>query len=124
MRAKPRSTHQIIEEQMQRWQITRSEKKEEREVVSVVTLSREPGSGGRIIAERLAKNLQYDLFDQQILHTMAESAKISAKILESLDERGLSMLDDWTIIHCSRASSMAGSVSSSFDESDRNHRKT
>ena len=95
MRAKARSTHQIIEEQMQRWQIMRSEEKIGREVVSVITLSREPGSGGRIIAERLAKNLQYDLFDLQILHTMAESANVSAKILESLDERGLSMLEDW-----------------------------
>ena len=95
MRVKTRSTHQIIEEQIQRWQIMQSEEKIQREIVSVITLSREPGSGGRIIAERLAKNLQYDLFDLQILHTMAESANISARILESLDERGLSMLEDW-----------------------------
>ena len=36
MRAKARSTHQIIEEQMQRWQIMRSEEKIGREVVSVI----------------------------------------------------------------------------------------
>ena len=95
MRSKARSTHQIIEEQIQRWQIMRPEDTIRREVVSVITLYREPGSGGRIIAERLAKYLQYDLFDLQILHTMAESAKISARILESLDERGLSVLEDW-----------------------------
>ena len=57
--AKVRSTLEIIEEQMQRWQFLRSEKKKEKEAVSVITLSREPGSGGRIIAERLANTLQF-----------------------------------------------------------------
>lgn len=101
MRAKVRSTHQIIEEQVQRWQILRSEAKKEKETVSVITLSRDPGSGGRIIAESLSEILHYDLFDQQVLHTMADNANISTRILESLDERGLSMLEDWisAIVH-------------------------
>jgi cytidylate kinase len=95
MKTKVRSIHQIVEEQVQRWQILKAEKKIEKETVTVITLSREPGSGGRIIARVLAKNLKYDLFDQEILHAMAENAKVSTRILQSLDERGLSMLDDW-----------------------------
>lgn len=101
MKNKVRSTLEIIEEQMQRWQFLRSEKKKEKEAVSVITLSREPGSGGLIIAERLADTLQFGFFDQEILLAMADNANISARILESLDERGLSMLDDWisSIVH-------------------------
>lgn len=95
MKTKVRSTNQIIEEQMQRWRLMLPEEKIGKKAVSVITLSREPGSGGRIIAQRIAHNLQYDLFDLQILHIMAENANVSARILESLDERGLSMLEDW-----------------------------
>jgi hypothetical protein len=36
----------IIEEQVQRWQIMQKERKEEKEGVSIITVSREPGSGG------------------------------------------------------------------------------
>ncbi len=35
----------IIEEQVQRWQIMQKEGKEEKEGVSIVTVSREPGKG-------------------------------------------------------------------------------
>ena len=52
-----KSIPKIIEEQMNRWQITRKKEVPEKEGVSIVTLSREPGSGGRIIAGRLAEKL-------------------------------------------------------------------
>ncbi len=101
MKAKTRSTHQIIEEQMIRWQIFQPESKKSSDLLSVITISREPGSGGRRIAEHLAKDLQYDLFDQQILHTMAKHAKINARVLETLDEKGLTLLEDWisSLVH-------------------------
>ncbi len=95
MRTKARSTHQIIEEQMHRWQILQPEEKRASDHLSVITISREPGSGGRLIADRLSKELQYDLFDQQILHTMAQNAKVNARLLETIDEKGLTLLEDW-----------------------------
>jgi len=47
MKTKTRSVEQIIEEQVRRWQIMRKEEKKEDERISVVTFSREHGSGGR-----------------------------------------------------------------------------
>ena len=85
----------IIEEQVQRWQIMQKEGKEEKEGVSIVTLSREPGSGGRIVAGKLADKLGINVFHQEVINEIARSADVSEKLLETLDERGLSILEDW-----------------------------
>ena len=95
MKPKTRSIEQIIEEQVRRWQIMRTEEKKEEERISVVTFSRERGSGGDILAERLAEKLGYELFHQEVLHNMAESARVSVQFLETLDEKGVSVLDEW-----------------------------
>jgi len=90
-----KSIPRIIEEQVQRWQIMQKEGKEEKEGISVITVSREPGSGGRIVATRLADKLGIAIFHQEVINEMAKSADVSEKLVETLDERGLSILEDW-----------------------------
>jgi cytidylate kinase len=53
----------------------------------VITISREPGSGGSEIARRLSKALKLDLIGGQIIQHVADSAKMSRKVIQSLDER-------------------------------------
>ena len=55
MKTKIRSTEQIVEEQVRRWQIIPKEEKKEKKRISVITISREPGSGGNILAKRLSE---------------------------------------------------------------------
>ncbi|MEZ4578698.1 MAG: cytidylate kinase-like family protein, partial [Desulfobacterales bacterium] len=62
--------------------------------IDVVTISRESGSRGTALAEQLAQELGFDLFHREVIGEMAESAKISARIVETLDEKGLSVLED------------------------------
>jgi len=95
MKPKTRSIEQIVEEQVRRWQIIRTEEKKADERISVITISREPGSGGNILAERLSKQLEFDLFYQEFIHKMAESAHVSVRLLETLDEKGASVLEEW-----------------------------
>jgi len=95
MKQKSRSKEQIIEEQMQRWRLMKVEKPAEKSVFPIITVSREPGSGGNLIAEKIADKLELDLFHQQILQEMAKKSKVSAQILKTLDEKGLSILEDW-----------------------------
>jgi cytidylate kinase len=95
MKTKTRSIEQIIEEQVRRWQIMRTEDKKAEERISVVTFSRERGSGGDILAERLAEKLGYGLFHQEVLHNMAESARVSVQFVETLDEKSVSVLEEW-----------------------------
>ncbi len=90
-----KSIQRLIEEQVNRWQIMQKEQKEEKEGVSIITVSREPGSGGRIVAGRLAEKLGIDIFHQEVINEIAKRADVSEKLLESLDERGFSILEDW-----------------------------
>lgn len=59
----------------------------------VITISREPGSGGSEIARRLAKALDMDLIGAQIIQHVADSAKLSRKVIESLDEKEVTFRD-------------------------------
>jgi cytidylate kinase len=92
---------QIIEEQIHRWQISHQERKEEKPGISIITLSGEPGAGGRIVAARLAEKLGIEIFHKEVINEMAKSADVSEKLVETLDERGLSTLEDWisSLVH-------------------------
>ena len=95
------SIQRLIEEQVNRWQIMQKEQKEEKEGVSIITVSREPGSGGRIVAGKLAEKLGIDIFHQEVINEIAKRADVSEKLLETLDERGFSILEDWisSLVH-------------------------
>jgi cytidylate kinase len=89
-----RAIHQLIEEQVRRWEILKH--KEAKEAATpVITLSREPGSGGKVVAAAVADQLGLALFHQELINAMAENADTSTRVIRTLDERGVSMLDDW-----------------------------
>jgi cytidylate kinase len=95
MKTRKRSIEQIVEEQVQRWGMLHAEEMKEKERIPLITVSREPGSGGSIIAKRFAELLGLDLFHGEVIQEMAESARISARLMESLDEKGISFVADW-----------------------------
>ena len=90
-----KTIEKMIDEQVRKWEMTRTQKKDEEEEISIITISREPGSGGSLIAREIAERLGLDFFHQEILHEMAKSAKVSTMLLKTLDEKGLSVLQDW-----------------------------
>jgi cytidylate kinase len=96
-----KSLNRIIEEQVQRWDLLRKESTTEVRRRPVFTFSREPGSGGKIVAQGVADKLQLDMFHQEVIHEMAKSARISERLVHSLDERRLSVLEDYisSIVH-------------------------
>jgi cytidylate kinase len=89
-----KAIHHLIEEQVRRWEILRKEKSEAK-ILPVITLSREPGSGGKFVAKAVADRLGLELFHQEIINAMAENADATARIIRTLDERSLSMIEDW-----------------------------
>ncbi|WP_319522421.1 cytidylate kinase-like family protein [uncultured Desulfosarcina sp.] len=89
-----KAIHQLIEEQVRRWEILRKGKSEARPL-PVITLSREPGSGGKFVARAVAERLGLDVFHQKLINAMAENADTSTRVIRTLDERGVSMLEDW-----------------------------
>lgn len=89
-----KAIHRLIEEQVRRWEILRQEKPDIKPL-PVITLSREPGSGGKLVAKTVAERLGLDLFHQEIINAMAENADTTTRVIRTLDERGVSMIDDW-----------------------------
>ena len=89
-----RSLTAIIEDQAKRWELN-EKKKFKQTIRPVIAISRLPGSGGWFLAQRVAKDLRMDYWDRQIIDEVAKSAKVSKRLIKSLDEQDKSMLDDW-----------------------------
>ena len=95
MKTKIRSIGQIVEEQVQRWHVVQSEKTDEKEAIPVITISRELGSSGSIVADKLAEKLEFDIFNKKFIQDIAESTKISEIFFETIDEKGVSVWNEW-----------------------------
>ncbi|RLA94369.1 MAG: cytidylate kinase-like family protein [Deltaproteobacteria bacterium] len=91
---KTRSIQQIINDQINKWKLIRIEGKKEKPAIPVITISRQPGSNGHMVAKKIADELNLDLFDQEIIQAVAESAHMRASLVETLDEKGVSALED------------------------------
>ena len=89
-----RSIHKIIEEQIKRWELGNIQAVPLTQTTNVITISRESGSRGLQVAEKLADQIGFDLFHHEILEAMIETSKTSKALLETLDERGMNIVDD------------------------------
>ncbi len=89
-----RSLDKRIEEQVKRWQADQK-KKYKKPIRPVITISRLPGAMASELASKLSKDLDIDLFDQEIVEKIAESADKSQRVVESLDEQDRGILEEW-----------------------------
>jgi len=64
-----------------------------------ITVGREPGSGGAHIAMKVAKKLGFEFIDQQIIDELAESTKKRKEIIQMIDEKARTSIQD--LIHSS-----------------------
>lgn len=59
----------------------------------VITISRRMGSGARIVAQKLAAELGWSLWDKELIDAIAEDAAVSRRVVEAFDERTVSELE-------------------------------
>lgn len=52
-----------------------------------ITISSEPGSGGRIVAKKIAALLKLEVFDKELVDLIATRAKKRRQLIEALDEK-------------------------------------
>ena len=95
MISRRRSIEQLVDDQVRKWGFDHKPQTVQPQSITAVTVSRDPGSGGKLIAKGVAECLEFDLFHQEVIHEMAQSANVNRRIVESLDEKGLNMLEDW-----------------------------
>ncbi len=99
--------HQIVNRQINLWNAERAAFEKHRQEESsfeaehladlkpVVTISRERGSRGKQLAKLLSRELQYGLFDRQIIDYLSQQASLRRHVVESLDEQDRSYLELW-----------------------------
>lgn len=59
-----------------------------------IVISREPGSGGRLVAKKLAKMLNWKFFDKKLMTEISRELGISPDELKKVDEHGRSWIND------------------------------
>lgn len=90
-----KTLEKIIDEQVRKWEMRLAQERAKKDTLPVITICREPGSGAKIVAKKMAEKLGLDLFDREIIHEMVKCSHRSKKLVETLDERALSVLQDW-----------------------------
>lgn len=93
----PRTLEQMVEEQVRRWRLAQNKRHESEpppRPAPVITLSREFGSLGAAVGRAAAEELGFELWDQEIVHAIAERAKTTDRMVESLDEHDRGDVED------------------------------
>lgn len=59
-----------------------------------ITIARDPGSGGKIVGQEVAKRLGYAFYDHELIEEIAKSTKLRKSVLDQVDEKGRTALQD------------------------------
>lgn len=88
----PRYIEELVAQQVQRSEIARRRQSEEGEPCErpVMTISRRMGSGARVVAQKLANEIGWSLWDKDLIEAVAEDARVSRRIVEVFDEHAVS----------------------------------
>ncbi len=97
------SFENILDRQVRRWELEKTAQLHEggphdrgrAPRQPVLTVSRQRGSGGTILAERLAQRFGYTLLHRDVIDRICESAGYKRRIVESLDGHARSQLQLW-----------------------------
>ncbi len=96
MEKKKVTIEKFVKDQIKKWERLYPAKDKKEEVrIPVITVSKEPGAGGNILAQKIAERLDLDIFNRDIIKGIAESAKISASVIETLEKKRLSGVEDF-----------------------------
>ena len=60
-----------------------------------IALSRQHGSGGEVLARRLAETLDLEVFDREIIQRIAARTQLREQAVTALDERDRAVIDEW-----------------------------
>jgi cytidylate kinase len=59
-----------------------------------ITIARDPGSGGKLVGQAVAKQLGFTFYDHELIEEIAKSTNLRRNVLSHVDEKGRSALQD------------------------------
>jgi cytidylate kinase len=83
----------LLQARLQEWHL-REEQPQYRSK-PVVAITEEPGCRGAAIAERLCAELDFHLYNWELVEQIAKDADVSTRLVSSLEEHPRSELEDW-----------------------------
>ncbi len=63
----------------------------------VITISRQPGAGGRALADELGQRLSLEVHDRDIIHRIAHQAGLRDSSVTDLEQQDRSTLTEWLV---------------------------
>lgn len=88
---------QMIEEQLQFWRMSHPESRKGKSLAKkqpVITISREFGAKGALLANELGTKLGFKVWDKEILDIISQKLGSSSEYLQALDENTRNLLED------------------------------
>lgn len=96
MDQKKKSIKEFVQEQIKKWERMYQEEDRKGEArIPVITVSSQPGSGGTIVAQEIAKRLDFDYFNREIVEGIAKSAEIRSSVIDTIEKDRLSGIEDF-----------------------------
>jgi len=85
----------LVEKAIQKSQVMRMAKFKLKQVYHPdIIINRDPGSGGKVVAQKLTKKLGWTLLDESLMDQLAEELGIPVKEFKNIDERSRSWIQD------------------------------
>lgn len=98
MQKQPPSVEKFVQQQVKKWKAIQARRELEGQARRpVVTVSMQPGSRGSIVAEQVAQGLNYDIFNREMIKKIAQSAKMSEAVIESVEKERRVGIDDFVV---------------------------
>ena len=92
-----RTPEKIVDEQVRQWTYERSQIHRHtgrRRYWPLITISREFGAGGALLAEILSKRIGFTVWDKELVQAIAEASGGDEAIVQTLDERRRRAIDE------------------------------
>ena len=83
----------LLKVRLEEWRLR--EKSPQDRPKPIVTITREPGSGGESIAERLSSELGMNLYDWELVEQIAKDEKVSTRLVSALEKHPRSELEEY-----------------------------
>ncbi len=95
MTKKKLSIDQFVAQQVIKWEEFYSDEEKKAELkLPVITIAVQPGSGGSVVAEKVAQRLDFDYFNRDIVEQIAKTTRIRSTVINTLEkERRTGVMD-------------------------------
>jgi len=91
------SIQRVVDEKVKAWESWLQSKPKGSKGKPVITISREAGAGGSIVAREVAGLLGFHVFDSELIQAVARSAHMREEVIKTLDERENKLMDNWIL---------------------------